>query len=307
MQHPEPEALALAGLGEPLDEATRDHLDACEQCREEVASFSAAVSVGRMVAADGSDTLVAPPPQVWGRIRDELGLRADLEPGGILLTSATEAPVAATPVVRAPAAETPVPEATRSETPLSEATGPQPHPASGPGAHAEPGPAPAMAEVRSLRDRSGRPSGRSMRRPTMRWIAAAAAAGVVVGGGGATWWADRGSPAPAVVEAAALDALPGWTGATGAAKVEVAADGTRRLVVTLGGAKAEAGYREVWLIDTGVTKLVSLGVLDGSTGTFTLPQGLDLGLYPVVDISEEHFDGNPAHSGDSIVRGILET
>ncbi len=268
MQHPEPEELALAALGEPLDGATRDHIDACEQCSQEVAAFGAAVSVGRTVATDGSDTLVAPPPQVWGRIRDELGLRADLEPGEIRLASQAEAPEA-----EAPAGEAPE----------------------------------AVAEVRTLRDRSGRAAAGPTRRPTLRWIAGAAAAGLVVGGGGATWWAGRAQPAPAVIEAAALDALPGWAGATGEAKVEVAADGSRSLVVTLGGAKAEAGYHEVWLLNTGVTKLVSIGVLDGSTGTFALPPGLDLAEFPVVDISEEHFDGNPAHSGDSIVRGVLET
>jgi len=38
---------------------------------------------------------------------------------------------------------------------------------------------------------------------------------------------------------------------------------------------------------------------------FPLPDDLDLAAYPVVDISEEPFDGNPGHSGDSIVRGVL--
>jgi len=276
MKHPEPEDLALAALGEPLDGATRDHLESCETCRAEVASFTTAVSVGRAVAADGSDTLVAPPVQVWSRIREELGLSADLEPGEVRTGAAAEG--ADPGVIAEPAAAGPV-------APAPEAT----------------------AEVHVLRDRSRRTSGGPTRRPIARWIAVAAAAGVVVGGGGATLWAGRGSPAPAVVEAAALDALPGWTGATGKATVEVSADGSRHLVVTLGGAKAESGYHEVWLIDTGVTKLVSIGVLDGATGSFDLPPGLDLGQFPVVDISEEHFDGNPTHSGDSIVRGVLES
>ncbi len=282
MKHPEPEDLALAALGEPLDGATSDHLESCETCRAEVASFTTAVFVGRAVAADGSVTLVAPPVQVWSRIREELGLSADLEPGEVLTGAAAEQVVdpgvTAEPAAAEPAAAGPVARAPE-----------------------------ATAEVHVLRDRSRRTSGGSTRRPIARWIAVAAAAGVVVGGGGATLWAGRGSPAPAVVEAAALDALPGWTGASGKATVEVSADGSRHLVVTLGGAKAESGYHEVWLIDTGVTKLVSIGVLDGATGSFDLPPGLDLGQFPVVDISEEHFDGNPTHSGDSIVRGILES
>ena len=279
MQHPEPEELALAALGEQLDESTREHVDACTQCAEEISAFGATVAVGRSVAADGSDTLVAPPVQIWGRIREELGLSAGLEPGEVLTVVAPEEVVAPAEEAAEPAAPSPVADVT-------------------------PGP---TADVHVLRDRSARTSGSSLRRPTLRWLAVAAAAGIVVGGGGATWFADRSTPAPAVIEAAALEALPGWTGATGNAKVEVAADGSRSLVVTLGGAKAEAGYHEVWLIDTEVTKLVSIGVLDGTTGTFALPPGLDLGEFPVVDISEEHFDGDPAHSGDSIVRGILKT
>jgi hypothetical protein len=47
-------------------------------------------------------------------------------------------------------------------------------------------------------------------------------------------------------------------------------------------------------------------VLDGAEGRFDLPDGLDLTQFPVVDVSEEHFDGDPAHSGDSVVRGPLD-
>jgi hypothetical protein len=48
-------------------------------------------------------------------------------------------------------------------------------------------------------------------------------------------------------------------------------------------------------------------MLDSSEGgTFTLPAGLDLNQFPVVDISLEHFDGDTSHSADSILRGKLE-
>ena len=138
------------------------------------------------------------------------------------------------------------------------------------------------------------------------WIAAAAAAGVVIGGAGGTWLA--GGPAdeePAVLAQASLDPLPGWE-ATGAAVVEENADGSRVLVLSLDGEQPEGGYREVWLIDRDVTRLVSLGVLDGASGRFTVPEGLDLSDFAVVDVSEEPLDGDPAHSGDSIIRGILD-
>jgi anti-sigma factor RsiW len=56
-----------------------------------------------------------------------------------------------------------------------------------------------------------------------------------------------------------------------------------------------------------VESMVSVGMLDSSEGgTFTLPAGLDLNQFPVVDISLEHFDGDTSHSADSILRGKLE-
>jgi hypothetical protein len=67
-----------------------------------------------------------------------------------------------------------------------------------------------------------------------------------------------------------------------------------------GTATVESAYRP------DVSGLVSLGTLDGSSGRFDLPAGLDLDQFSVVDVSEEQFDGDPAHSGDSIVRGPLE-
>lgn len=146
---------------------------------------------------------------------------------------------------------------------------------------------------------------RNLRR--FSWVATAAAAGLVVGVAGGAWWTGRSTSGPAnesVVASAALAPLPGWT-VSGQAKVEKESDGTRLLVLALDKGVRDGGYREVWLIDRSVTRLVSLGILQGSTGTFTIPPGLDLADYPVVDVSEEAFDGNPAHSGDSIIRGTL--
>lgn len=146
-----------------------------------------------------------------------------------------------------------------------------------------------------------------LRRRSAPWIAAAAAAGVLVGGAGGVLLAgqDR-EPATAVVAEATLDPLPGWD-ASGEAVIEQTADGDRVLVLTLAGATGDDGFREVWLIDRDVTRLVSLGVLEGSEGRFTVPAGLDLSDFAVVDVSEEPYDGVPAHSGDSIIRGILDT
>ena len=109
---------------------------------------------------------------------------------------------------------------------------------------------------------------------------------------------------------AELDPLPEWAGSTGDARVEEAKGGGRDLVVTTSGGARAGGYREVWLISRDLisrdlTALVSLGVLEGNTGTFAIPAGVDLADYPIVDVSQEPLDGNPAHSGDSILRGTV--
>ncbi|MBB2923132.1 anti-sigma factor [Cellulomonas cellasea] len=301
MEHVDPEVLALASLGEPLDEHEREHLATCPQCSDEVAALSEVVAVGRSSAP--GDTLVAPPPAVWGRIRDELGLDPALVPGG---SGPATGPTtgtggggagAAAPGSSVTAPSTPGSPAAGAATP-GEATagagagagtaGPDPSPADG--ASAGDGLAPVVA----------------LRRRRTAWVAAAAAAGLVVGGVGGAAWMDRlrADERAAVVAEVALDALPGWS-ASGDAFVEQASDGTRTLVVTLEGEVDDGGYREVWLIDRDVTKLVSLGVLEGTDGRFSIPAGLDLAEFPVVDVSEEPFDGDPAHSGDSIIRGVL--
>lgn len=243
MRHIDPDAVALAALGEPLDPADRAHLVACGDCAREVASLAATVAVGRSGAGE---QLVAPPDAVWERVRDELGLPADL-----------------------------VPDAGPAEPPRPDEP---------------PAPAPRTA------------SGRARSR---WWLAAAA--GLVVGGvaGGLVAGAFLRHDDDAVLAEARLEPLPGWS-ANGDAVVEESADGSRTLVVRLSGAEAD-GFREVWLLDREATRLVGLGVLDGDEGRFTIPVGLDLDDFAVVDVSAEPFDGDPAHSGDSILRGELGT
>ncbi|HPG74699.1 MAG TPA: anti-sigma factor, partial [Rhodoglobus sp.] len=103
------------------------------------------------------------------------------------------------------------------------------------------------------------------------------------------------------------DAFPAWVGSTGSAVVEQTAAGARFVDVTFQAPATEGGFREVWLISSDTSQLVSLGVVRGDTGRFTIPDGLDLTRYDLVDISEEPIDGNPEHSGDSILRGQLRS
>jgi anti-sigma-K factor RskA len=144
---------------------------------------------------------------------------------------------------------------------------------------------------------------RRRRRPWMA-LAAAAAAAVLVVGAVTTWNLTR-TPPPTVLATAALDPFPGWADAAGEAVVEREADGTRVVRLTLDAEVPADSYREVWLITSDATELVSLGTVRGASGTFAIPDGIDLDRYELVDISDEPYDGDPAHSGDSIVRGEL--
>lgn len=111
-----------------------------------------------------------------------------------------------------------------------------------------------------------------------------------------------------VVANTELAALPGWSGTTGRAELERDQDGRVTLLVDLHGEGGRSGtgpLREVWMMRSDLGGLVSVGYLDGDQGRFTVPDGVDTAEFPVVDVSAEADDGDPAHSGDSIVRGTL--
>jgi hypothetical protein len=145
------------------------------------------------------------------------------------------------------------------------------------------------------------------RRRSRVLLAAAAALVVGVGiGAGAVVLGTRGGEG-LTVSAAALEPLDD-SGASGEARVLERSDGSLVLEVDLTAAQLEGEFYEIWLLDPQVEQLVSLGVVQGgSEVTLELPPGIDLGEYPIVDVSVEPLDGNPAHSGVSVARGELET
>jgi len=110
---------------------------------------------------------------------------------------------------------------------------------------------------------------------------------------------------PEVLATAELAAFPDWPDASGDAVAEVLPDGARELRVHLSAPAAADAFHEVWLISSDATRLVSLGVLRGESGSFAIPAGIDISDYDLVDVSAEPHDGNSAHSGNSIVRGPL--
>lgn len=149
-----------------------------------------------------------------------------------------------------------------------------------------------------------RGSGRRLRRrPMFLALGAVAAAAVIVVG----VWASGGIvPRADVVSEATLDGFPEWQGANGEAALE-RVDGHTQVVVRLDASVPDDGYREVWLLTADASDLVSLGILEGEDGVFPVPDDVDLDAFTVVDISQESADGDPGHSGDSIVRGALSS
>lgn len=141
-----------------------------------------------------------------------------------------------------------------------------------------------------------------------RWlplVAVAASVALLASLGVVIWQVAQPSPAT-VLATATLEAFPAWPGATGKAVVEQQADGTRVVHIDFDAPSLNNAYEEVWLISSDATRLVSLGTASGPTATLPIPDGIDLSTYDLVDVSAEPYDGNPTHSGDSIVRGQLQ-
>lgn len=279
--HPDPDLLALVALGEPAaTEKELAHIAECPACASELDALSAAVRAGRSTAS--APPLVQPDERVWRQISASLALGSRDNPrvsgasevrGGPEVLGASEVrggpEVLAAPVTDAPDA------------------------ASGP----------TRRDVRS-RGRLSRPA---------RWLAlaaaivlAATAGGVVTAlalgrgsGGGGT------SGTPTVIAQAVLQALPDWPGAGGDATVEESGDARVMTVSVTADTERPATYREVWLLNASLTKLVSLGLLSSNTASFAIPADIDMSEYTIVDVSSEPLDGNPAHSANSIVRGTL--
>jgi hypothetical protein len=159
------------------------------------------------------------------------------------------------------------------------------------------------AQVVSLAERRERRS-----RPAPWLLAAASVGGIVVGGVVTATVLDSSSEPPVTVAASVdLEPLPDWD-ASGTAELTLRDSGEQVLVVTLAADQAAVadGYQEVWLIDSNVEGMVSLGILDGSSGEFVVPAGIDVADFPIVDVSLEPTDGVPTHSGNSIARGQIE-
>lgn len=279
MAHLDDEQLSLLALGEDLGEDATLHVEQCRECAETLKSLRDIV----LVATTDPNTvqLQAPGSHNWAAIHAALELSPSL---------------AADPVsVLADAG---------SRTSGNETSGARPDDTSG---------LVAPTPLRPSNTRSGA-------RPGL-WIlgvAAGTAAGLVIG----AWTAasilgpagpplsgptisapTQTEPAAVLLAEASLQPLASHS-SSGDAVVQRLADGSRQLVIRLPD-EPLPGFREVWVGSSDLSKMVSLGVLGDQAGAFVLPSGLDLAQYPIVDISQEPYDGDPAHSAESIARGVL--
>ncbi|HEY1154954.1 MAG TPA: anti-sigma factor [Arthrobacter sp.] len=267
MPHLDPEQLSLLALYDDWeDPAGREHLLECPRCAADYAALRRTVEAVK--TTPDTSRLSVPGPQVWAGIHRELGLGKPVR----------EDPLAAEPPTEGGA------------TPAATAA---------PGDAAPSNVVPMPARPEGARTKRARTKGAWWQRPGA-WLATAAAAVLVVAG--AVWALNR-PPQPRELAEARLTPLAQYS-AAGSAKVVADPDGSRSLEVSLDKDEAK-GYQEVWLIAPDLSKLVSLGVMNSTSGTFQVPAGLDLSQYPVVDVSDEPMDGNPAHSTVSIARGTL--
>jgi anti-sigma-K factor RskA len=136
-------------------------------------------------------------------------------------------------------------------------------------------------------------------------VAAAAVFGLVIGAGITTVAVrDR-------VEVTASTSLQPLPGQTGHGTAELLRDrGRPELRVQIDAPPTPDRYREVWLINTDGERMYPLGVLpDDGQASYPLPPALagQLQGFNIVDVSIEPYDGNPAHSRESQVRGVLPT
>ena len=295
MPHPDDEILvdlAINGTdAAAAPPAVHSHLSSCAVCAFTVADLRRTLSFAQTSPTDA--VWLAPPASVWERI-----------------TAQIASPNAAASVtdVRPSAADLPPHSAsgggvgsrrssrTGAHRSLSE------HPDSGP------------SSLERRRDRREREADRRPR--LIGWAAGLAAAGLVVGllTGRALWNGPVAPPAAAQTTTSAttvsqvslstLDANDPQR--MGEAAVVRTAGGYQLSIDTSKPIDAGNGYLEVWLINRDLKRMVSIGVLRGSgVASFPISQKLIDEGYVVVDISRQKFIESNAHSGDSVMRGVL--
>jgi len=165
----------------------------------------------------------------------------------------------------------------------------------------------ADAEVHQLSDRRSRPPARVFTeggdRTRSRWgvLVAASVASALAGVGVTLGW--QALDDPAVVASAVLRPLPDK--AASGDVILIGSGEERELNLRLDVDAPSDAYLQVWLMSPDAQRMVPVGVVEDGVGFWRVPAGLDIAEFPLVDVSIEPFDGNAAHSSDSLVRGTL--
>ena len=145
---------------------------------------------------------------------------------------------------------------------------------------------------------------RQLRPRRSRLLLAAAAAVVVVGAAAGVIALNRDDEV--TLASTPLSTLD--TGRTeGTASVVEEHDGTRVLRIELNTPPPKDGYYEAWLADANASGMVSMGSVRPGTTSLPVPDDLNLADLPTVEVSVEPLNGDPAHSGVSLVRGQLDS
>jgi hypothetical protein len=145
-------------------------------------------------------------------------------------------------------------------------------------------------------------------RPQRRWwapvLAAVTAALVAVAGTVTVIEVLQREPSEKTIASASLRPLPSVP-ATAHGTARVLADDEMQIDVR--NLPLTTGFHEVWLIDPDdISRMVALGSLtDKADAVLPIPPGTDLNRYRLVDVSDEPHDGDTAHSGHSLLRGVL--
>ncbi len=302
MQHPDCDDLALLALDESLGSGTDRHVAGCAQCSADLQAFR--TTIGLAALSNYGEDAPRPDESVWRAIVDELGLDVV---SGVVGTAVLES-VEADRV--APTGPT-VPFRAENQNAAPEAGKLHKNGANGAGLTSVPGTGTDLPPVQRPTSRSagGRHGRGSTDRRWTRWTAplAAAVVGIAVGAGAVVISQNRGSDV--TVEAvASLTAVPGGPLTAdqqrrlGQAELVAAPTGTQVRVDAPDLPPSSKNAYEVWLFGND-GRMVSLGTLNNGGGTFTVPNGISTAEYRTVDVSDEPPNGNPAHSGISLVRG----
>ncbi len=140
-----------------------------------------------------------------------------------------------------------------------------------------------------------------------------------------TWALGAAAAVVAVIAAAVVLDIGGGDEPDVLASVEVSSDGlddapvglqTRATIEQANGARAvvidasgvpvgDGEFLELWLINDDISDMVSLGMISAGR-SYQIPADVVLGDFPIIDVSVEPDDGNPLHSGRSVLRGRLD-